>query len=84
MKLSLNLHDASEERPAKSCKVVFMAVYKNEIVNVCNINYSKKYDAFNADDIRGTDDAFEEDEKGYKSFWCHSTEIEKSLKGLSK
>ena len=85
MLLSLNLHDASEERPSKSCNVLLMVSRKNEIVTISDVPYSKVHDAFNTrDTYKETDTAFAETEKDYKYYWIHIAEIEKSLKGLSK
>lgn len=55
MKVTLDFHKSSEERPEKSCEVIGMNLYKNVAPLLVATDCSKKYDAFNADDREGGD-----------------------------
>ena len=50
MKVTLDFHKSSEERPEKSCEVIAMNLYKNISPLLVATDYSKKHNLFNACD----------------------------------
>jgi len=84
MIINLNLRNAREERPSESCDVMYVKVDKSKggVVYLANVDYSKKYDDFNAlDSIDSPPYAFNENIEDYEIYWAYISDIEKEIGG---
>jgi hypothetical protein len=82
MFINLNLRNAREERPEKSCEVLYFKTDKQgNLVSCTDLFYSKEHDAFNAVDFIRPEHAFIENFEEYEIYWCYVSELEKEIGG---
>lgn len=78
MKITLDLHDASKERPAKSGEVLTVSVWCGRAYNVAKTYYSTKHNLFNALD---TDTPKEAAKSAIAvTYWTDFEEVQKQIK----